>query len=434
MAIKIASVGQQINNIEKNINFCSRESLSPYDVIVFKPFVSDTDKGAYSIDNLETFCNHWGTELNIARTSNKIIVMLLPTHTKVNGRMGSVNLADVVDNLPDKRIVEGKDIKLGVHKHLGFFQELGKIFSALEYEYVFTNLISGDNRVLVNQSNCPVCVLRHNDYPRSNGYVIFCQDLYKNVEIEQKNTVDNSFCQWLIKLYGRLKPNNDSAQNAPYWAEDEQYKTIEEQNCENEIRQCEIQMVELEITKEKFKAQKQEYGKLKSLLYAYDKPLEQAVNQALKLLGIDAREYDNKENQLQIDTEFKIENLTVLGETKGHTGFANNDDINQLIGNSLQYFDEVCSENEDIPKKILFLNSEREKDISERNRENCCSGKVLKLAKSDKVAIVWTPDLFWVAKYVADSKDTEFAKRCVETMINTDSGLVSFPKIPSRNI
>lgn len=433
MTVKIASVGININGVH-NIPFCSQESLSAYDIVIFRPSLNNAEQNDTELF-LEYYYNHWLTELDIVQNNGGLVFVLLPVNTHVDSSSGrTVNLADAIRYLPDKRTSVGKDIKVISNVFDGCFSELKQIFPNIKYNYIFHSIIAGDKLLLANKANGIVAFYRHNNLTKCAGHLIVCQELYDTISAEEAKQTDARFVNWLIRLHKFLYPADCNVELPPHWVEDESYKTAKELDCENKIRECELKMSELEILKNNFNIQANDAGKLKYLLFAQDKQLEQAVNLALNILGVQSEEYDNTKDTLQIDSKFIYNNLTVLGESKGHDGYANNDDINQLIGNRGQFYSIESKDDEDVPIGVLFINSERKKEPVDRSRTKCCSPKALKLSISNGIRIVWTPDLFKVAKYVSDTDDKDFATQCLNKIVQTDSGLIDFPDLPNTKL
>ncbi|NIR13719.1 MAG: hypothetical protein GWN86_07115, partial [Desulfobacterales bacterium] len=49
-------------------------------------------------------------------------------------------------------------------------------------------------------------------------------------------------------------------------------------------------------------------------------------------------------------------------------------------------------------------------------------------------ALVRTPDLYGVARYLADGPDPEFAASCRKAILNTQGKLVVFPVVPEKDV
>ncbi|MFA7690707.1 MAG: hypothetical protein WCY18_06435, partial [Methanofastidiosum sp.] len=82
---------------------------------------------------------------------------------------------------------------------------------------------------------------------------------------------------------------------------------------------------------------------------------------------------------------------------------------------------------EDYAKGVLFGNVDRLKSLEERG--DYFTNKCIKDSGRKKTALVRTPDLFFVAKYVKENDDLDFAKKCREAISRTEGEIVKFPKI-----
>lgn len=79
-------------------------------------------------------------------------------------------------------------------------------------------------------------------------------------------------------------------------------------------------------------------------------------------------------------------------------------------------------------KGVLFGNAYRLVPLDDRKAfftAKCLSG-----AKRSKVALIRTPDLFRVAKYMRSNKDAAFAKACRAAIVRAQGGIVVFPQVP----
>jgi hypothetical protein len=119
----------------------------------------------------------------------------------------------------------------------------------------------------------------------------------------------------------------------------------------------------------------------------------------------------------------------MIGETEGKDKDAIAvSKIRQLIINKEEYYLEEMEKSTIEPKGILFGNPERQKPIEERKLDFTEACK--QLSASKKIALVKTQNLFDIVLYLRNNPNKkDFAKKCIEAMINTESGIVQFPKI-----
>ena len=447
-ANKIVTIGIKIADLP-TIKFNSLESLSPYDTIVFRP---KCDTSEY-LSSIEIYSKHWREELIQAYYKRKNIILLLPAQACYSTK--DANRFDLLNNLPfpiDIRITQGTDIIPDSQEIPSIFKEFCNTFKeVLRYKYVI-NSPSG-RAILRNKDKDILCQHIHGFV---YGHIIILQDFFSddmlnepvrditesssNFKLRQEAFVKKykdiaiNLKKFIIKLTQELSETNVYFEQIPNWIDGvDIYDTEEEKACKLKINHNLVEITRLNEENKVLEAQKEQASILKLLLYATGNQLEVSVNAALNILGAKSEEYSNQKESLQIDNLIHYNNSIFVGEDKGLDGFSNNDDVGQLISNANQYYDMECSSEEDVPQKILFINSERKKELTERKKENCCSDKVKKLLKANSILVVWTPDLFFVAKYVKDTNDKEFAQKCMDCLFQNKYGIVSFPDIPKSD-
>jgi len=118
-----------------------------------------------------------------------------------------------------------------------------------------------------------------------------------------------------------------------------------------------------------------------------------------------------------------------LGEAEGKdTKAINVDKISQLERNLSEDFarDEVT----EYARAILFGNAFRLQELSTRG--DFFTVKCVSTAIRIKAALVRTPDLFFVARYVKEGGDTAFGAKCIEVIAAAEGAVVVFPTVPSE--
>jgi hypothetical protein len=83
-------------------------------------------------------------------------------------------------------------------------------------------------------------------------------------------------------------------------------------------------------------------------------------------------------------------------------------------------------------KGVLFGNAYRLDEPT--NRSDFFTTKCLSSARQYKIALVRTPDLFEVAKYLKECEDPDFAQLCRESIKLTEGEIVVFPKLPNGEV
>lgn len=447
---KIVTVGIKIADLPV-FKFNSLKSLSPYDTIIFKPRCSESEHSSW----IQQYIEHWRAELKQAYRKGKNIILFLPSYTGYDTSDSKrVNLLNSLFFPVEIRTTEGTDITPNSGNMCSIFKEFCSLFDGmLRYSYVINT--SYQNSAILNNKDGDVLGQHLCDF--GYGHIIILQDFFTDdmllesqrrpfetqdrfelrcKELKEKySNIPMDLKNFIIKLTKELPKTDIDFEQIPGWLEGiEAYDTEEERKCKLKINENKTEIVKLNEENKSLELQLQQASVLKSLLFSTGQQLETAINIALNILGAKAEEYENKEETLQIDNLIRYNDVILIGEDKGLDGFSGNGDIGQLITNTNQYYDLVCSANDDVPKKILFINSERKKELTIRNKEKCCSDKVFKLLKANSVLVVWTPDLFFIAKYVKDSNDQAYAHKCMNCLIEKKYGLVEFPPIPTKKV
>jgi hypothetical protein len=118
----------------------------------------------------------------------------------------------------------------------------------------------------------------------------------------------------------------------------------------------------------------------------------------------------------------------LLGEAEGKNDKAINiDKLDQLNRNIQEEF--VKRDDAKYSKGVLFGNAFRLAPPETRGdffTEKCKAG-----AARLGVALVRTPDLFPIAKYLKEVRNPEFAKQCRHAILTTSGAVVLFPALPS---
>ena len=167
---------------------------------------------------------------------------------------------------------------------------------------------------------------------------------------------------------------------------------------------------------------------LKDLLFEKGKRFENAIKIALETLGYKAENYND--GNLELDHVITSpEGERFIGEAEGKdTSAINIDKFRQLSVNIQE--DLQRDEIESPATGILFGNGFRLTKPSERSEQ--FTTKCMNTAKSSNCILIRSTDLFRVAKYIQESKDTKFANSCRDNIKNSVGKIVEFPELPSK--
>ena len=214
---------------------------------------------------------------------------------------------------------------------------------------------------------------------------------------------------------------------APDWVKSAEFRIQKESVLESQISGLTTQVETLQVQKRTLLDELEKEASLRRLLYETGTALEDAILDALGLLGLKAERYKDAESEF--DAVFTWDGHRFLGEAEGKDSKAVNvDKISQLERNLSEDYER--EEVTQYAKGILFGNAYRLQKLSERGEyftEKCISS-----AKRIKAALVRTPDLFFVARYAKESGDVEFCRKCVEAIVTAEGQIVSFPPVPTQ--
>lgn len=210
----------------------------------------------------------------------------------------------------------------------------------------------------------------------------------------------------------------------PAWAAAPNYLLTSERRLQEELLLAEEAVERAQKQKDDLAAQLVEAGQLRGLLFESGKQLEAVILKALRVLGFEAENFQDDENEF--DSIFSSDEGRLLGEAEGKDNKAINiTKLRQLTMNIDEDFgrDEV----EVRAKGVLFGNAYRLTDPAERDAP--FTDKCITSAKAQSIALVHTPDLFEAVRHVLESADADFAKQCRMALVDS-VGVVSFPTVP----
>jgi len=212
----------------------------------------------------------------------------------------------------------------------------------------------------------------------------------------------------------------------PDWVREPHYRLSIERELESSITGLGKQLEELQKQRADLSSTLGKAGTLRRLLFEKGVALEEAILEALDILGLKAQRFKNAESEF--DAVFEWKGRRFIGEAEGKDSKAIAiDKMSQLERNLNEDF--AREEVKDYAKGILFGNAFRLQQPSERPgffTEKCASAAV-----RIKSALVRTPDLFLVAKYVKESGDSTYGEECIEAILRAEGTVVEFPTAPT---
>ena len=185
--------------------------------------------------------------------------------------------------------------------------------------------------------------------------------------------------------------------------------------------------LEIEKAKEIIKEQKEiiensnnklkENLRYKSILVTNSNELVDVVFELIEtIFDVDLTDFIDKKRE---DFLFKKDGITYIGEIKGVTSNIKYEHLSQLNVHYAAYLDELQESNQDENiKKILIMNYERNKNISDRDEINEMQ---INMAKREQILIIDTLSLLKINEMIINKNLT---KEQVVSIINNQVGLI----------
>ena len=462
MPKRILTVGCQIpGGHGRYANINSQDSLLDADIVLFYPTIRgfyranpDLYQGKPSLSEDSSFqlqkaINHWRRELFDYVKAGRTVFLILPdldevyvdtgerTYSGTGRNRQTTTLVRGVSNygllpLPMEFVQsKGNSMKLVTQNTLlkDYWQEFGE---QSQYRVYIEKTESVEPLVVTPDGSRVVGGL----FQGKDGGAVFALpwvDINNGafrVETPQgKSAWTRAAKEWGTKLV-QILTSLDSAIRSqgqvtpkPQWAMDDIYATKKETELSRELLGVQGEITELEKRREDLESQMGDEGWLKALLFEQGKPLEEAVLQAMRLMGFEANNY--RDSTSEIDAVLECAEGRCIGEVEGRDNKPI--DINkmrQLIVNIQEDFarEEVL----ELAKGVLFGNAYRLTPPSERPAEHF-TAKCMTSAQSSGIALVRTCDLFEVTRELIDYPDESYAADCRQAILDASGQEVQFP-------
>lgn len=470
------------------VSFDSRASLLEWDIIIFNPSITEhfghysMYQGKPSLDEYRSVTvqegmQHWRRELAEALRAGKTILVFLPTLQEAWVDTGRREYSGTGRNRHTTRIVapitnyETLPISLQVTASEGKGMTLTAAGAVLTnywqrfadrsvYRVLITGKV-GTPLVITKTGNRTVGTLIRSAESRGSLVLLPHLDLnvgafYREVTKKKKKATatdtsdegddddedgDTEY-EWtpagrkfgaqlieaLLAVDVALKQGAESTL-PPRWTTAPAYALPKEARARQRLLALEKELQALTRQKEEKKAEALQEGMLRRLLFEKGPLLETAIIQALTLMGFTASRF--RDSQSEFDVVFEAAEGRLVGEAEGKDNKAINvDKLRQLEMNLHEDFarDEVT----EMAKGALFGNAHRLLPLGDRPEyftEKCASG-----ARRSGCALIRTPDLFRVARYLSDRDDPDFGRRCREAIMAASGDIVTFPSVPDETI
>ena len=458
--MEVMSVGYEIPGYSENIETIdSRRAISDVDLVLISTNINtysyerntysngDTSFNIKSSRRPNSDINHWCKSiLDHADAGDVIFIMLgsvedfslatgvtttkgkattYETKTRKNSDIIPVELNDL-DNLQGKNIITNNTA-------LSCFKIPKILTEYTQYEVSFGH----DDKIT------PVYLTKNKaklvgGYKKiGKGYIVLLPSIdYDEDEFTTTNEKDEEiwtkealkFGEALVDFLKNIKKrliSEDNTTPPPEWANDVNYQTHTEKETISKVEKNNEKVEKLQSSNKKLQDIIKKEAILKGLLYETGTPLENSVIEGLKVLGYSAENYNDGNLELdQVITSPEGERL--IGECEGKDNKTINVTKFRQLNDSLAA-DFERDEVDNKAKGILFGNPMRL--IDPKNRKDWFTDKAISGAVREGIALVKTPDLYKIVKYIQDSGDNNFASNC-RSAIADQAGVVKFPDIP----
>lgn len=445
----------------KLIDFETKQSLSDADIIICKPNINlhynytynpnyrgKTSYDLNSSSKIKELTVHWNKEIISALEAGKNIFIFLAEIEQFYIDTGQRNTSGTGRNQKVTNIVEIFDnykvlpIKINIHNSKGekivIKNSLVKSFvesfkNVLSYE---TYIESKDFDIIPLMFNKTQDKIISGIIKYKNGNIVFLPYINPNPEIlydddgemlEEGTIYQRKILNSILEMDKSLSSIVEKSPKQT-WLEEEKYKLLKVEKIQNEIESHVIQINKIKEKIELLKVEQNYEESLQDLIFETGKQLENAVINALKILGFKAENFDN--GVLELDQVIiSPENIRYIGECEGKDSKAIDISKFRQLQDSLN----EDFQREDVDEKafgLLFGNPFRNIKIEERT--DYFTIKCLKGAEREKIGLIKTTDLFFICKYLSEHKNERFKKICREHIYKGLGGIIEFPKIPEK--
>lgn len=457
---KILTIGLSLcDNETEYSDFDSNISLLDWDIVLFKPDIKEyvhrretMFQGKPCLSDHDSFklksqCEHWKREIKSAVEHGKLVVIFLDELTEVSIATGQKEYSGTGRNQKTTRIVGNYDNYRSIPLELKPTSTKGKEIklssknseTISSYWQEFSSVSS--YKVIINSESSPCLLTKHGDktvgvierLKNSNGSILCLPDIdfYPEEFFDEEEEWSESakqfasrFIKTIVALDKTLKSSGEVTPE-PEWSRGKEFKLKEEEVLTEKLLQIESRLEKIQTEKEEVLEKTCDLGRLRNLLFEKGKPLEYSILDALKTIGFSVSQYEDEESEF--DAVFESSEGRLLGEAEGKDNKAIN--IDKLRQLALNIHEDLERDEVEIPaKSVLFGNAYRLRPLDERQEP--FTTKCNSAALISSTALVFTPDLFRVAKYLTDKRDARFATKCRKAIFNA-IGRVVFPDLPN---
>ena len=451
MKKKIISIGFNIPGYSKDYHrYNSSQSLLDADIVVFEPSFScysttSTFEGKKYFGENKSFIirehtEHWGSEIKIALEEGKTVFVFMGQYEEIfvyDGKDALNRDMPISYNnfhflpIPTPPIIPKKGAEINFSGNSLFVMFWSEFEKHIKYECYLDEEINtplfftktGKKPVggLFRQGKGNLVLLPPIRYSEEE----FTEYNEEKGEIWTKEAISfgERLVQVLLDIDSALRSSTETSP-PPDWTKESKYRLKSETELTERINTISEEIERLEQEKTTLLNTLQKEKKLKDLLFEKGKPLENAVIEALEILGYKAENYDD--GNLELDQVIVGPNgKRYIGETEGKDKSAINIEKFRQLESNIQ--EDLQREKVSNPATgILFGNGFR--ITCPEKREEQFTEKCIKNTERVNAILVRTSDLFKVAKYIRESNDEKFAEKCREAISESRGKIVEFPE------
>lgn len=456
MAKKILCVGFELAS--DNVTSCEvRDHTSPldWDIIVINPeiplYYGQQYQGKPSLDESDSFktienLQHWRSATHDAVASGRSVFVFLSDLQEFFVDTGRREYSGTGRNRKTTRLVEqcsnyemipyikgvsrlhGNTIRIS-DKYRDTFSGYWLEFESLSNYQVVLEVPSASVAFQTkNGEKCVGAVMRGNE---SKGLLACLPDLDfaredffeeidgEEVWSEEAQKFAARFVARIVELDRALRSDSDNTP-PPKWASDPHLMLPAETRITRSLLETEETISKAQREKEQLEEQLAAETQIKGLLFEKGAPLENAIIEALKIIGFEAENYS--EGGSEFDAVFADGAVRLLGEAEGKDSAAIN--ITKLRQLAMNIQEDLERDEVSVPAKgVLFGNAFRLLPL--QDREQAFTEKCISAANANSYALVETPQLFLAVLHYLKHQDPEYAEY-IRAAISSTVGLVRF--------
>lgn len=392
-------------------------SLSDFDYVILGPYSGE------DADDYWAYRSYWKSEITSFLSRGGVLFVVLDkfrVHDEYHGATSiPVSNYEILPFSVDYRNSAGSMMTL----KSPLMSELFTTFKdRLEYKVYITDKRQRPTFSTRNGDKTLGGIINHN-----NGYVVFlpyleliCDDSSDFTPKELK--LGQQFITCLNNIYNNLHGNPSEA---PKWVNEEKYQTRKAIQLQKEASSLKTNIENLKSQLDNLNVSINQERELLALLYETGKPLERAVSKALYILGYTEAE-NYSDGILELDQVIiSPEGDRFIGECEGKDKSDISVDKFRQLHDSIQE-DFAREDVDEMAMGLLFGNPHRLTEPDKRS--SFFTDKCMNNASRAGIALIKTTDLYEVARYVSDSGDMEFAKKCRQAIKDQLGKVVKFPE------